>query len=149
MSTRFFDTNVILPAFHPAHPNHATAVALLAAAGSAHERPHITVNVLGELYAGFTRALVRGGRPLLKPREAFDVVVADVAPAFTVHDVTLADWQRLIGAKRRYPQLPLWDGLLWAAAKASACTELLTEDPPGGLAELDGVHFVNPFAEGA
>lgn len=146
MSTRFFDTNVILPAFHPAHANHPKAVALLAQAGLARERPHISVNVLGELYAGFTRALVKGGRPLLKPKEALEVVVADVAPAFTVHDVTRADWERLVVAKRRFPQISLWDGLLWACAKAAACTEILTEDPPGGLAELEGVRFVNPFA---
>lgn len=145
MSTRFFDTNVILPAFHPRHMNHANAVALLASAGAAKERPHITVNVLGELYAGFTRPLVKGGKPLLKPKEAIAVVVADIAPAFTVHDVTRADWDLVVGAKRRFPQLPLWDGLLWAAAKRAHCNELLTADAPGGLEALDGVRFVNPF----
>ena len=146
MSTRFFDTNVILPAFHPRHANHAAAVALLTAAGAANERPHVSVNVLGELYAGFTRALVKGGRPLLTPKAALDVIVADVAPAFTVHDVLRVDWDRVVAAKRRFPQIPVWDGLLWAAAKRASCSELLTEDAPGGLEQLDGVRFVNPFA---
>lgn len=146
MTARYFDTNVILPAFHPAHANHARALALLGGCAAANERPHVSVNVLGELYAGLTRALVRGGKPLLRPKDALEVLVRDVAPAFTVHEVTRADWEAVVSAKRRLPQLPIWDGLHWAAAKRAGCTELLTEDVPGGLAELDGVRFVNPFA---
>ncbi len=145
MTRRFFDTNVILPAFHAGHANHARSTALLEACAARHERPHISVNVLGELYAGLTRALVKGGQPLLKPKAALEVVVSDVAPAFTLLEVTRSDWECLVAAKRRLPQLPIWDGLHWAAARRAGCNELLTEDLPGGLVELDGVRFINPF----
>lgn len=144
MSTRFFDTNVILPAFIPRHANHARATALLAALG--HERPHVTVTVLGELYSGLTRAYEKGGAPLLGHPAAVKAVVA-FAKGFTVHDVTTTDWSACIVAKQKHPQWPIWDCLLWAGAKAARCTEFLTEDGPGGIDEFDGVRFVNPFEQ--
>lgn len=41
-------------------------------------------------------------------------------------------------------QLSFWDALIVAAAKASACRYLLTEDLQAGQ-DLDGVTVVNPF----
>jgi predicted nucleic acid-binding protein len=145
VSGRFFDTNVILPALDRNHPNHEKSLALLGSLGE--ERPHVTITVLGELYAGLTRAPRKGSPPLLSHGAALKTVVA-AARGFTVHDVTVTDWVGCVEAKRTHVQWPIWDCLLWAAAKAALCAELLSEvAPPGGIEELDGVRFVNPFAD--
>jgi predicted nucleic acid-binding protein len=44
-------------------------------------------------------------------------------------------------------QLPYWDALIVAAAKASACGYLLTEDLQAGQ-KLDGIEVLNPFLRG-
>jgi predicted nucleic acid-binding protein len=44
-------------------------------------------------------------------------------------------------------QLSFWDALIVAAAKATACRYLLTEDLQAGQ-DLDGVTVVNPFLNG-
>jgi predicted nucleic acid-binding protein len=40
-----------------------------------------------------------------------------------------------------------WDALMVAAAKASACGYLLTEELPAGQ-KLDGIEVLNPFLRG-
>lgn len=143
MSTRFLDTNVILPAFIPRHSNFRKATALLASLGQ--ERPHVTITVLGELCTGLTRAYEKGGKPVFDHATALKVVCA-FAKGVTVHDVTTTDWAACVAAKQNHSQWPIWDCLLWAGAKSARCTEFLTEDGPSGIENLDGVRFVDPFA---
>jgi len=143
VSRRFFDTNVILPALDRNHRNHVKSLALLGSLGE--ERPHVTITILGELYVGLTKAPRKGTPPLLGHAAALKTVIA-AAQGFTVHDVTVDDWLACVEAKKTHAQWPIWDCLVWAAAKAAHCTELLSEDAaPGGIEELDGVRFINPF----
>jgi len=143
VSDRFLDTNVILPALDRNHPNHERSVALLGSLGE--ERPHVSITVLGELYMGLTKAPRKGAPPLLRHSAALSAVIA-AAEGFAVHDVTVEDWRTCVEARKTRAQWPIWDCLVWAAAKAARCTELLSDyAPPGGIKELGGVRFINPF----
>ena len=48
-------------------------------------------------------------------------------------------------------QIAVWDGLIWAVAKANGISLVLTEDIPGrrtatGQVAIDGVRYINPLA---
>ena len=41
-------------------------------------------------------------------------------------------------------RLSFWDAMLWATARQSGCSAILTEDMQDGR-RLSGVEFINPF----
>jgi predicted nucleic acid-binding protein len=65
----------------------------------------------------------------------------------TAFPVVTADESDLDGAMRAVGdhQLSFWDAMLWATAKRSGCSLLLSEDFQDGR-RLEGVLFVDPFA---
>jgi predicted nucleic acid-binding protein len=98
-------------------------------------RGRVSFQVLGEFYVTAVRL-----RP--KAREEARAEVRDLLvwnPV--VMDVALLDhgWK----IQDRYG-LSYWDALIVAAAKASSCGFLLTEDLHAGQ-KLDGIQVVNPF----
>lgn len=145
MSERFIDTSVLYPLFDRNDPHATKAEALFAALAEEAARPHVTVNVLGELFTTLTRKRVKGGAPLLR-HAAARAVLLQLHASFDVHDVTAAHWASALRIKEsRVRDYPIWDALHWAAARALGCKELLTLDAPGGHRELEGVRFVNPY----
>jgi predicted nucleic acid-binding protein len=62
---------------------------------------------------------------------------------FHTQDVTLAVMDDALGIKVRY-QLSYWDSAIIAAARASGCTEVLSEDMNDGQ-DYGGVVVTNPF----
>lgn len=79
-----------------------------------------------------------------------------VVPVEVARD-QIADWQQLFPVIYAKPttvnralkavsqhQLSFWDAMLWATAKESGVTLILTEDFQHGRT-LEGVKFVNPF----
>ena len=145
MSLRFLDTSVLYPLFDRNDPHAGQAEALFAALAREGERPHVTVNVLGELFTTLTRRRFKGGQPLL-PHGKARAVLLQLHASFEVHDVTAAHWASALRIKEaRVRDYPIWDALHWAAASELGCKELLTLDAPGGHRELEGVRFINPY----
>lgn len=149
MSVRFFDTNVIAPLFIRNHPDRERARALF---DGMTDRPHVTLNVLGEFFTTMTSG---AGQPNRKPpfshARALEVI-EEIEPAFQVHEITKHHWAEVKRIKRqRVRNFPIWDALNWAVAKSNDCSELWTRDFPGvaatrdGRVVVEGVTFVDPF----
>ena len=98
----------------------------------------LSYQVLQELYATLTRS--RGQR--FGRSEARDIVEALLV--WQPIGIDNAVLQRAWLAEERY-QISWWDSLIVAAAQASTCQILLTEDLQDGQV-FDGVRVVDPFA---
>ena len=98
----------------------------------------LSVQVLQELFATLTRT--RG--PSFPHSEAREIV--ETLAVWRPIQTDLALLQRGWAIQERY-RLSWWDSLIVAAAQASACRILLTEDLQDGQI-FDGVRVVNPFA---
>lgn len=95
--------------------------------------------------AEFFRAVTRGPAPML-PIDQAAQQVERLALAWPVLDVTP---QVVLEATRGVQdhQLPYWDAQIWATAHLNQIPVVFSEDFSAG-AVLEGVRFVNPFAEG-
>ncbi|MCC6621373.1 MAG: PIN domain-containing protein [Deltaproteobacteria bacterium] len=96
-----------------------------------------SMHVLGEYYAVVTRKL-KPGLPREQARQDVTNLLA-WNPIATERAVIESAWR----VEDRYG-LSWWDALVVAAAMASRCERLLTEDLQDGL-DLDAVVVVNPF----
>lgn len=105
----------------------------------AHARTgRLSYQVLQELFATLTRT--RG--PSFRPAEAREIVEA--LATWQPIQTDLFILQRAWAVQERY-RISWWDSLIVAAAQASACRVLLTEDLQDAQ-NFDGVRIVNPFA---
>jgi predicted nucleic acid-binding protein len=132
-----FDTNILV---------YATAPAAVAKGGRAREviargmRAGESVLLLQTL-AEFANVAIRKARiPVDDVHTAIDAWRA-VLPVRAAEEADLA---AALGAVQAH-RLAFWDATLWAAARRVGVRAILTEDLQDGF-ELDGVHFVNPFA---
>jgi predicted nucleic acid-binding protein len=100
-------------------------------------RGRISFQVLQEFYATVTQRL-RPGMPRAEAREAVHSLLA-WRPIVIDEGVLNAAF---MGQDRH--SISFWDALILAAAQASGCAHLLTEDLQDGQ-DLDGVVVVNPF----
>lgn len=135
---RFIDTNVLLYAVSTL-PTEAAKSARAQALLKSRDLV-LSVQVLQEFYVQATRT----SRP--------DPLLHEDALAFTqawtrfrIVDVTLGIFQEAVAIKARY-QLSYWDSAIIAAAKASGCVEVLSEDMNHGQ-DYGGVKVVNPFVD--
>ena len=100
----------------------------------------LTVQALAEFFHATTRKNLldpkRAGAFVRSWRDVFEVTAAD--------DSALIDAVDAVGEHR----LSFWDAMLWAAARQSGCSAILTEDMQHGR-RLGGVVFLNPFAADA
>ncbi len=136
MSARsFIDTNVLVYAFDSSEPT-KQQMALRALAKSG-DRSVLSTQVLSEFYVVATRTLADP----LTPRIAADVI--DQLSRLPVVDTDTALVRSAIDISVR-SQISYWDGLIVAAASASGCDRILTEDLSSG-ATINGVDIVNPF----
>ena len=133
---RFADTNVLLYSVSMVPEEAAkarTAQALLADRDIA-----LSVQVLQEFYVQATRA--SRAEPLTHD-EAMGFIRA--WRRFATQDITLAVLDDALALKARF-QISYWDAAIIAAARASGCREVLSEDLNDGQ-DYDGVRVVNPF----
>jgi predicted nucleic acid-binding protein len=131
----FVDSNVFLYAVDEADPVKQQAARAWRAELWKSRRGRVSFQVLGEFYVNAVRLLP-------KAREEARAEVRDLlAWNPVVTDAVLLDhgWK----IQDRYG-LSYWDALIVAAAKASSCGFLLTEDLQAGQ-KLDGIQVVNPF----
>lgn len=134
----FVDTNVFLYALDEADPKKQQAARNWRAELWKSRRGRVSFQVLGEFYVNAVRLMP-------KAREEARAEVRDLLawkPVITDATVLEHGWK----VQDRY-QLSYWDALIVAAAKASSCRYLLTEDLQAGQT-LDGIEVVNPFEGG-
>lgn len=132
----FIDTNVLVYAFDSSEPTkQQTAIHALATTG---DRSVLSTQVLSEFYVVATRKLVDP----LAPQVAADVITQ--LSRLPVVDIDTSLVRSAIEISVR-SQISYWDGLIVAAASASGCDRILTEDLASG-ATINGVEIVNPFA---
>lgn len=135
------DTNVLIYAHDTAeHVKQREAGVLLSVllpGGSA----AVSTQVLGEFYSISTRKIQS---PLSHDTAA--LVVDALLHSARVLPMTPPIVLEAIRATRRH-RLHYWDAQLWATARLNAIDTILTEDFEDGRV-LEGVRFVDPFAEG-
>ena len=140
MAGILLDTNVLVYAHDPSEPaKQRRAIEVL-------DRLHLTgtgqlsAQCLGEFFS----IVVRTRRPLLSPTDAA-AQVERLLQAWPVLDITpLVVGEAIRGA--RIHRLPYWDAQLWATARLNQTRVIFSEDFSAG-AVLDGIRFVNPFAD--
>jgi len=133
----FVDTNVLVYARDASDPGkQATAAAwmehLWIGAGG-----RLSVQVLQEYYVTMTRKLDPGLSADVAREDVRDL--AAWRPVRIDESIVEAAWR----LEDRY-QLSFWDALIVAAAQATSCETLLTEDLQHGL-EIDGLRVADPF----
>ena len=134
------DTNVLAYSYDAeAGAKHSLAVAIVAQLAQS-GRLVLSVQVLNELVA----FLFRRTKPAKSCKLAADIVseltgVAEILPLRGQQTATA-----LRGVEGH--GLSFWDALLWATALENGVKLILTEDFQHGR-NLEGVRFVNPFAE--
>ncbi|MCJ7780817.1 MAG: PIN domain-containing protein [Acidimicrobiia bacterium] len=131
----FIDTNVFVYAFDTNEPvKQQIALRTLAETG---DRAVLSTQVLSEFYVVATRKLPDP----LAPRIAAEII-GELSRLSVVDTDTVLVRSAIEISDRS--QISFWDGLIVAAASASQCDRILTEDLAAG-ATLAGVHIVNPF----
>lgn len=133
---RFVDTNVLLYAVSTL-PDEAAKAAKAQAILTDRDLA-MSVQVLQKVYVQATRK----SRPEpLTHEEALGFIHS--WRRFFTHDITLEILGDALAIKSRY-QLSYWDSAIIAAAGASNCSEVLSEDMGDGQ-DYAGVKVVNPF----
>jgi predicted nucleic acid-binding protein len=101
----------------------------------------LSAQCLAEFYA----AVTRGAQPLLTADEA-EQQVDRLARAFLIFDITpMIVLEATRGAREH--RMAYCDAQIWAAARLNQVPLVLSEDFSAG-SSVEGVRFVNPFAEG-
>lgn len=131
----FVDSNILIYAVDEAHPKKHEAARLWRAELWKSRRGRVSFQVLQEFYANVTR----------KWPAARDQAQAEIRNLLTwrpvvIDEQILEDGWRIQDRHR----ISFWDSLIVAAAKASSCRYLLTEDLQPDQ-DFEGVIVVNPF----
>jgi predicted nucleic acid-binding protein len=134
----FVDSNVFLYAMDEADPKKQQAARNWRAELWKNRLGRISFQVLSEFYVNAVRK--RPGARDEARAEVRDLLAWN--PLTTDAALVEQGWK----IQDRY-QLSYWEALLVAAAKASACGYLLTEDLQAGQ-KLDGIEVLNPFLRG-
>lgn len=131
----FVDSNVLLYAVDDGNPEKQRVARTWRAELWKSRRGRVSFQVLGEFYVNAVRkqpAAREEARADVRDLMAWNPVVTDAA-------LLERGWK----LQDRY-RLSYWDALIVAAAKASSCRYLLTENLQAGQ-QLDGIEVVNPF----
>ena len=133
---RFIDTNILIYAVSVGAQDAAKTQRPLALLD---ERDlALSVQVLQEFYVQATRATRPGA---LTHAEAVNFVTA--LQRFRVQEISLQVMQSALVICERF-RLSYWDSAILAAARASGCEMLLSEDL-STVQNFDGLRVINPF----
>ncbi len=140
MTVILFDTNVLVYAFDRGEAEkRAQAMKVILELQSA-ELGCLSVQCLSE----FINATTRGKEPLLSVDLAA-VYVEDFLSAFPAYPLTSTIVLEALRGVREH-KMSYFDSQLWACAKLNQIPVIFSEDFQDGQI-LEGVRFVNPFAE--
>jgi predicted nucleic acid-binding protein len=98
----------------------------------------LSTQILGEFFVNATRKL----SPALTLAEAQRSVNSYIRSWSIVVQTSATVDEAMRGVRRH--QFSYWDGLIWATARLSGITVVLSEDFSDG-SRVEGVRFVNPF----
>jgi predicted nucleic acid-binding protein len=129
----FFDTNVILYAFHQDDRRGEMAETLLAAGGA------ISVQVLNEFVAVARRKLGKSWEEVRRALDILRVFCPEPVP------LTVETHERAVGIAERY-RYAIFDSLIIAAALHVGAKTLYSEDMRDGQV-IDGLTIRNPFSD--
>jgi predicted nucleic acid-binding protein len=140
MATTLIDTNVLVYVYDRSEPEkRRRAIEVLNRIHNA-KTGIVSAQVLSEFYNSVTRKL----KPPLSSVKA-EAQLRAMARAWPVIPVTSEVVFEAVRGVREY-QFSFWDAQIWAAARLYYIGTVLTEDfNPGAV--IEGVRFVNPFAE--
>ncbi len=140
MATALIDTNVLVYAYDRSEPEkRCRAVAVLDELARTGDG-RLSAQVFSEFFVNVTRKIAR---PLTI--EQANQRMAHYAQIWPVIPVTSEVVFEAVRGVREY-QFSFWDAQIWAAARLYYIGTVLTEDfNPGAV--IEGVRFVNPFAE--
>ena len=134
----FVDTNILLYSRDASEPEkRVTATARLTELWET-RAGRLSVQVLNEYFVNVTRKLSPG----LSPEEAWDDIEA--LSVWNPLPIDMAILTRSYAVQRRY-QLSWWDSMIVAAAEATGCSRILSEDLSHGTSYF-GISVENPFA---
>jgi predicted nucleic acid-binding protein len=133
----FVDTNILLYARDASEPEKQAAASARLDELWAARTGRLSVQVLNEFFVNATRKLDPG----LTPEEAWDDIEA--LSAWDPLPLDMAVLARAFAVYQRYG-LSWWDSMIIAAAEASGCSQILSEDLSNG-ASYFGITVENPF----
>jgi predicted nucleic acid-binding protein len=134
----FVDTNVLVYARDASAPRKQARASAWLQHLWREQEGRLSIQVLQEYYITVTRKL----RPAMDRADARrDVLALCTWRPVYLDEEMLED--AFVGEDRW--GLSMWDATIVAAARASGCRHLLTEDLQAGM-DLDGVTIVDPFA---
>ena len=137
----FIDTNILVYAFaDTGDERHAVARSLVEELLN-RQSAAVSVQVLREFYAVATR---KAKKPV--PRHELIPLINDLSHACRVVDDTLAQLERALDILESH-DISIWDACIVAAAEASGCGDLYTEDLAHG-ATIGTVRILNPLLVG-
>lgn len=140
MPTVLIDTNVLLYAYDTADAARSDRALHVLRHLQETQAGRLSVQCLAEFFSVATRKL----KPPLQPAEALEQI--DLwASAYPVFELTVAVVREAARGVRDH-QLAYYDAQMWAMAKLNQIPLVFTEDIPSA-ASLEGVRYVNPFAE--
>jgi predicted nucleic acid-binding protein len=137
----FVDTNVLVYAYDRSEPKKQRqalqVLDYLAVAGTG----AISTQVLSEFFVTVTRKITSP----LSQDQAYDRV-KNYLQSWTVLNLTGMVVLEAVRGVQDY-QFSFWDAQIWATARLNQISVIFSEDFNAG-AVIEGVRFVNPFAEG-
>lgn len=134
----FIDTNILLYSRDASEPEKQGIAEAALRQHWESRTGRISIQVLNEYFVTVTRKLKPG---LAAPEAWEDVESLMVWNPVALDSALLAKGYLIL---QRYP-LSLWDALIVAAADASDCSRILSEDL-SSKQEYNGIRVVNPFA---
>ncbi len=133
----FVDTNVLLYSRDSSEPEKQPLASTRLDELWEDRTGRLSVQVLNEYFVNATRKLDPG----LSPEEAWEDIEA--LSAWEPLKLDMAILSRAFAVQQRY-RLSWWDSLIVAAAEASGCSRILSEDLSDG-ASYFGIVVENPF----
>lgn len=135
----FVDTNILLYARDASEPGKQAVAAARLDELWENRNGRISVQVLNEYFVNVTRKIDPG----LSSQEAWDDIEA--LSVWNPQPLDMALVTRGYTIQQRYP-LSWWDSMIIAAAEASGCARILSEDFSDG-ASYFGIAVENPFRD--
>ena len=139
-ATAILDTNVLIYAHDRSEPEKQRQALEVLDRAQSTGNGALTTQILGEFFTTATRKL-SASLPLKDTARQIELM-ARVWPVFDVTAFTILEALRGTLTYR----LSYWDAQIWASARLNQIPIILSEDFNTG-AVLEGVRFVNPFAE--
>jgi len=140
MSDRFFlDTNVLVYAYDKHERKKQVRAQSILKGAIQEESGCLSAQVLGEFFTVVTRKI----KEPLSVKNAHAVI--ELLSILPVQEIDLVLVQQAIRTHERYG-ISYWDSLIVAAAAASGCGQVHSEDLKDGET-YDGVRVVNPFKD--